>query len=448
MKKLIPVAVLLLALLVFFVMGKDPVPIASASPKDSAIAFVHLLEKGRFSSAVEHFDATMKGVMPSNKLQEAWTSLITQAGSFKRQVAVRAASFQQFRIVFVTCEFEKATLDVKVVFDNEGRIAGLFFVPSQASFEYTPPAYAKPDAFSEKDVKIGAGQWVLPGTLALPGGDGPFRAVVLVHGSGPQDRDETIGANKPFRDMAWGLASRGIAVLRYEKRTREHGKKLALMKADITVTQETVEDALAAVALLRRSEKIDPGKVFVLGHSLGGMVVPRIGLLDENIAGFIIMAGPTRPMEDMILDQTKYLFSLDGRISKTEREQLAEVKKQVARVKDPKLSADTPSSSLPLGVPASYWLDLRGYKPSEVARKLKQPMLILQGGRDYQVTMADLRGWQKTLSSRKNVKFRRYPKLNHLFIKGEGKSTPAEYLTPGHVAPSVIEDIAAWMGEQ
>jgi dienelactone hydrolase len=110
---------------------------------------------------------------------------------------------------------------------------------------------------------------------------------VLVHGSGPQDRDETIGPNKPFRDLAWGLASQGIAVLRYEKRTKKHAMKLVLIKNTITVKQETIDDALAAVALLRKTERIDPNRIFVLGHSLGGMLIPRIGARDPDVAHWI-----------------------------------------------------------------------------------------------------------------------------------------------------------------
>jgi fermentation-respiration switch protein FrsA (DUF1100 family) len=178
------------------------------------------------------------------------------------------------------------------------------------------------------------------------------------------------------------------------------------------------------------------------------MLIPRIGNLDPSIAGLIVMAGTSRPLEDVILDQMSYIFSLDGTISESEKSQLNEIKSQVARVKDPTLSAATASTDLPLGIPAKYWLDLRGYNPPEVARGLKQPMLILQGERDYQVTMEDLAGWKKYLSSKPSVEFKTYPKLNHLFIEGEGKGTPQEYNVAGHVAGIVIEDIAAWMKKQ
>ena len=413
--------------------------------RDLAVKFVDALAKQDFAGAVKNFDATMTGAAPPEKLQSIWTSLELQVGSFKRQVGVRSEKAQGYDIAFVTCEFEKSPLDVKVVFNGQKQIAGMFFVPTQSGSKSEAPAPPVKLAPGEKEVIVGSGEWALHGTLSMPQGSGPFPALVLVHGSGPNDRDETIGPNKPFRDLAEGLASRGVAVLRYDKRTREYAAKLAPLKDSITVKEETIDDAIAAVALLRRTEGINPAKVFVLGHSLGGTLIPRIGARDASITGLIVLAGTTRPMEDVILEQVSYIFSLDTANAAKKKSQLEAVRRQVALVKDPGLSVETPSIDLPLGIPAKYWLDLRGYNPAEAARSLKQPMLILQGERDYQVTMEDFAGWKKELSSRPNVEFKTYPRLNHLFIEGEGKSKPAEYGVAGHVATGVIDDIAQWI---
>jgi len=287
---------------------------------------------------------------------------------------------------------------------------------------------------------VGSGEWALPGTLTTPVGPGPFPAVVLVHGSGPNDRDETVEANKPFRDLALGLAFWGIAVLRYEKRTRQYADKVKDV-AGFTVQQETVADALTAVALLRGQPGIDPRRVFVLGHSLGGLVLPRIGQSQPALAGLIVMAGPARPLEDLILDQVSYLAALDGVVSDAEKKQIEGLQAEVAKVKAVRPGA----TDAVLGAPASYWLDLQGYDPPQAAKYLPQPMLILQGERDYQVTTADFAGWKKVLASKPNVTFKRYPKLDHLFLAGEGKSSPAEYGKPGHVDQAVVEDVAAWI---
>jgi hypothetical protein len=268
---------------------------------------------------------------------------------------------------------------------------------------------------------------------------------VLVHGSGPNDRDETVGANKPFRDLAWGLASKGVAVLRYEKRTKEHADTYKTKgHGELTVKEETVDDAVSAAAQLRATEGIDPKRVYVLGHSLGGMVTPRIAKADPQIAGLIILAGATRPLEDMIIEQTRYLMSLKGTPSADEAAKLAELESAVAKIK--KLtSADVASPAAILGAPPSYWLDLRQYDPPTVAQGLKLPMLILQGERDYQVTAVDFDRWKSALGGRPAVTFKLYPTLNHLLIAGDGKSTPAEYEKAGHVAEAVVADIAEWI---
>jgi uncharacterized protein len=343
----------------------------------------------------------------------------------------------------VSCAFERATIELRVAFDPADRIGGLGFLPPASAVPYTAPAYVTPAAFRDEAVTVDAGGWPLPGTLSMPAGDGPFPAVVLVHGSGPNDRDESLGPNKPFRDLGEGLASKGIAVLRYDKRTRVHGGRVAGLRG-FTVKDEVVDDAVAAVKKLRETRGIRPDRVFVLGHSLGGMLSPRIALGDPSIAGLILMAGPARPLEQSIVDQIRYLTMLDGTVSAEEQKALDAAIKLVADVKALK-PGDPPIVSPQFGAPASYWIDLRDFDPPAAASRLQLPMLVLQGERDYQVTMDDFAAWRRALGSRANVQFKSYPALNHLFIAGTGPSAPAEYGRPGHVDQAVVEDIAAWI---
>jgi dienelactone hydrolase len=114
-----------------------------------------------------------------------------------------------------------------------------------------------PDAFTETEVRVGSEPWVLQGTLSMPKGEGPFPAVVLLAGSGPNDRDESIGPNAPLRDIAWGLASNGIAVLRYDKRTKAHQVEMAADVAERHGARGTIDDALAAIELLRVTPGVD-----------------------------------------------------------------------------------------------------------------------------------------------------------------------------------------------
>lgn len=259
-----------------------------------ACRLVDLLAKGDYETAVKDFDPTMTLALPPAKLEEAWKSLQNAVGAFQKRQETHLARIQQYNVVFVTCKFDKALVDVKVVFDSDRKIAGLFFVPPEsAGADYQMPSYARPDATREQSVTVVSGRWSLPGTLALPSsGAGPFPVAILVHGSGPHDRDETVGANRPFRDLAMGLAAKGIATLRYEKRTRQYPDSFAARTDQVTVRDETINDALAAAAMLRGRGDIDSKRIFIIGHSLGGMVAPRIAKDDPNIAGLVIMSAP------------------------------------------------------------------------------------------------------------------------------------------------------------
>jgi fermentation-respiration switch protein FrsA (DUF1100 family) len=410
--------------------------------------FLYELKSGDFSAGFLRFDDTMKKALPEAKLKEVWEQLLVQVGEYQGETNVRTETKSGYQIVILTSQFAKALLNVRIVFDTQGRISGLFFQPAQPAQpqSYTPPDYVDLQSFIEKEVVIGSGNWSLPGTLSLPKGDGLFPAVILVHGSGPNDRDETLGPNKPFRDLAWGLASRGIAVLRYDKRTYTHAAKFYGDEfAQLTLQGETIDDALFAAQFLRETDGIDPEQIFVLGHSLGGMAAPRISEQDPNLAGLILFAAPSRPLEDVVFDQYQYSYEIQDS-PKNGREELDAIATQVARVKDPGFSASTPVVDLPLGLTPAYWFYLNDYNQVATAQAIEMPMLILQGERDYQVLAEkDFTGWQTGLQGKPNVTFILYPDLNHLFIQGTGKSTPDEYNFPGHVSQQVIDDIVSWI---
>ena len=430
----------LAALLLLVVPGADPDTLETR-----ARTFVARLNKGEYDSATKEFDDAMSKALPPDKLKAMWEGITKQVGAFQKQEKARDEKAGPYDLVFVTCKFEKMALEVKVVFDKDKKISGLNILPAQDADRFPPPAYAKKDAFTEATVKIGSGEWVLPGTLTLPKGDGPFPAVVLVHGSGPQDRDETIGRLKPFRDLAWGLASKGVAVVRYEKRTREHPLKSATTK-NFTVKDETIDDALSAAALLRTTAKIDSKRVFIVGHSQGAMMAPRMALTDMALAGIVLMAGPSRPLEDLILEQTDR--GLSDKASKPDFElKILETLRAIAtKVKEGKLTPETPPAEL-MGMSPGYWLSIVGYRPPTDAVKLKLPILILQGEADLQVTMTDFEGWKKAMAGRQNVTLKSYPKLSHFFTPSDGKGDPKEVAKIAHIPEEVVNDIAAWIGK-
>jgi dienelactone hydrolase len=337
-------------------------------------------------------------------------------------------------LVTIPVEFEKVAVNVQFTVNESAQVAGLFFHRM-----WRRPAYSRPEKFREREVTVGDDAWKLGGTLLIPAGKGPFPGVVLVHGPGPNDRDETIYSNKLFADLAEGLASRGIAVLRYDKRTKTYGARMSEM--DYTVQQETVEDAVRATALLRRQAEIDPRRVFVLGHSLGGYLAPRIAVQDGKLAGLIFLAANARPVEAMALEQAEYAASLNP--SPEVRQRLAGLRAEAAKVRA--LQPGKANPPVLMGLPLAYFLDLRGYDAPAAAQRLKVPMLFLQGGRDFQVTMKDFDLWKSAMAGRNDAAFRAYATLNHLFMAGEGKGSPAEYRVPGNVSPEPVGGIADWV---
>ena len=409
--------------------------------------FIGQLLKGEFSEAIIQFDDQMKKSLTETKLQQTWENVTYESGILLQLIPTHSSEKDNYKIIVTRCRFQRFDVDIQLVFNENGEISGLNFTPIKNV--YNPPLYVNESSFNDVDVEVGEGKWALPGTLSIPIGLDQFPGVVLVHGSGPNDRDESIGPNKIFRDLAWGLASQGICVLRYDKRTFKHAKQLTPeMIENMTVKEEVIDDALLALKLIRETKDIDTKRIFLLGHSLGATVAPRIGLEEPDLAGLIIMAGLTRSLEDTILDQYTYIYNLNGKITTQQKAELKTLKEKVDRLKDPNYKDKITPQDLPLGVPIAYWRDLQNNKTLDVAKKINLPMLILQGERDYQVLKSiDFEGWKTALKGRKNVTFKLFPNLNHLFISGKGKSTPEEYSIEGHVDEEVIKTIIQFIND-
>lgn len=349
-------------------------------------------------------------------------------------------------IVSFPVRFSNTSINVQLTIDASGQVAGLHFRPPDAPLPpgWNRPSYSKPALFHERQVTVGADRWKLGGTFTFPAGKGPFPAVVLVPGPGPNDRDESMYATRMFEDIAEGLASSGIAVLRYDKRTKVYSEQMSELA--FTLQQEIVEDALRALAVIRSQPETDPKRVFVLGHSLGGYAAPRIAQQDGKLAGAIVLGGNARPIQDVSLAQTEFLLKAKGGASANEQKRLDQMKAEAAAIASLAPGKDNPP--VLLGLPTAYFLDLKSYNPAAEARRLPIPMLFLQGERDFQVTMEDFRLWKTGLAGDKNAVFRSYAVLNGLFIPGDGPPSPPEYRKPGNVAPAVIEDIAGWISAQ
>lgn len=399
--------------------------------------FVRELGGGDFAAAIDdhHYTDAVAAQLDAAGLEQFWTGQTQALGAFTGIAGVQYTTSQGYHVLVVTAIFTEGRQRVRLVYDGEGRIAGLQFPPRPEA--WSPPGYADRSTFTETEITLQATDaCTLGATLTVPNGDDTVPGVVLVHGSGPNDRDETIGPNKPFTDLAWGLASRGVAVLRYDKRTGA----CQVDPATLTIDEETTDDAVTAVARLESHDRVS--SVFVVGHSLGGMVAPRIAARAEDLAGIAMLAAPARSLPTLIRQQTQYLTERDGTVTDSERRQRRQIERATDRIRD----LDIDEGEVVLGGGRPYWRSLQNYDQVATARALSLPRLVLQGGRDYQVTPEDdFRTWRDALDDQSTVRFEQYPQLNHLFMTGEGQPTPEEYYRPGNVARVVVADLAGWI---
>lgn len=408
------------------------------------------LKAGQYSTAVAHFDPQLEAAVPADKLKTIWETLLPlQFGKYDPAAKGQVASAEPGNIILTPLHFANGWLDMKVACDANMAIAGLRFLPGKAPRGSAPTSVRKTVSGAwgiSKPAQVTSPLGPLPATLTLPYGKGPFAAVLLVAGSGAHDRDETIGPNKPFRDIARGLAAHGIASLRYDKRTFTYATR---MSADrhLTIDDEVTDDALSAAHQLAATAGIDPHRVFVLGHSLGAMLAPRIGKRDPQLAGLVLMAAPARSLLAVSAWQVRELGSRMGMSGKRVAANEAAIRHEQKLLTA--ADAQHPPAGSFGGVPQSYWLSLHDYHQVAAARGLTMPMLILQGADDFQVSpRLDFDRWKRGLHGDAGVTFRLYPGLSHLFMPAGKTGTLADYRVPGRVASRVIAGIASWIKAQ
>lgn len=416
----------------------------------TANAVMELMRSGCFADIDQMRPPALREAVSAEDLRGPWQALLTAQGPITAVgTPLTEPAGPNTTIVKIPVTCESGGFAVLMAISHADTLDGLQFGPPEAAEPvqpWQPPSYVDPASFTDHEVTVDCEPLATGGTLSLPDAPRPAPAVVLLAGSGPADRDATMGRNKIFRDLAWGLASRGVAVLRFDKVTYTHRDALARV-TDFTAIDEYVRPAVAAVRLLREHPSVDAARVFLLGHSQGGTMAPRVAAAEPSVAGLVVLAGATQPVHHALVRQMRYLASVGEPGADPDADPTVQsITRQCALVDSPELSSSTPERLLPLGVPAPYWLDLRSYDPVAVAAQLDKPMFIAQGGRDYQVTLSeDLIGWQAGMADRRGVTIRVYPTHNHLFFAGSGPSTPAEYEPAQHVDEAVVTDIAHWV---
>ena len=395
-----------------------------------------LLEE-RYEDAYNNYDHNdqMTEMVNPDEYRNIFEELKKTAGQFIEFNGNDSSQKGIYSIVTMGVLFEKQNYNMNVSFDENRDIAGLNFSL------YTFGEEVLPEGTREIDVEFGLQEWKLTGKITLPEADGVYPALVLVHGSGPNNMNETVGLNEPFKDIAYKLAQKGIAVLRYDKRTFTYGEKIAELK-DFTVYDETIEDAAEAVEFLGTLDYIDNDSIYLLGHSLGAYLMPRIAEKTPKAAGYVMESGIYSSLGEIIPYQINYLNNLDGVITEEEKKMSEDTEAMAYKTFNPETIEE---NEIVLGAYKAYWEDLAGYNPLEKAAEIQKPVLVLQGDRDYQAPVEEYNSIKEALGYKSNFEFKLYPGLNHLLMFGEGKSAPQEYYTQNTVYEPLLNDLAEFV---
>lgn len=449
---------------------------AQDTPETPQEIVFSLLKDGNGKMLYFMCDSQVQQAVDIGSLNSLWKNMEAQAGKY-----VSHGQWQDFPglegAVYSNISFENEKMALLIVFNEDGMVSGLRILPpledndEDEAGRNADTAAVRNDA-EENDEKsttqknmedtaadwnvtecaVQTKSWTLPALLTGPDSERERTPIViLVHGSGPNNKDESIGPNKVFKELAEELAAYGIASLRYDKRTLIYGHGAFSNPEKVTLAEETIDDAVSAAAL---AGSMGFRHIFILGHSLGAACAPLIAL-QCSTSGIIMMAAPARPMKEMLEEQTKVISPYNS------QETMEQLRKATETI------------------PADYLKEV-DYDRMQVAQEIAGkdiPTLILQGERDYQVTMEDFGIWKEAFSTAcgpeikktaeeaaekatgtdgsdvtgkecvidSDIIMKSYPGLNHIFHKGEGVPSPAEYMQKGRIPEQVIRDIAGFI---
>ncbi|KMK78021.1 alpha/beta fold hydrolase [Alkalihalobacillus pseudalcaliphilus] len=377
-----------------------------------------------------YFADELKERLTVDELREQWETIHQVHSHLENQQGPKVSHNNQHDIVEYLYDTEQGTVKMRMIFDESKQLTSLNFSDEVI--------VQMPEGVMEEEVTVGEGnEFELGGTITVPSEiEGKIPVVVIVHGSGPNNRDGEMLELTPYRDIAWGLAERGIASIRYDKRTLIYPE--AFMNQDFTWYEETVDDAVLAAEIVSSDDRFD--QVYLVGHSLGGMAGPVILSESDRFDGFISLAGSLRSFSDIIMDQFEYLHQT-GHVPEEQLERI-----RVEYEKSKKLH-ELDGGETVFGLPVTYLNTMEDFRYEAFFEESKKPIFIVQGEDDYQVTFKDYQSWQEALENYEPVTFQLYPGLNHFFVHYEGphKGTPNEYGYGGSFSEDVLDDMARWM---
>ncbi|MFC7226015.1 alpha/beta fold hydrolase [Salinirubellus salinus] len=387
----------------------------------------HLYAVGAFEDARRYYADRFDADLDTEELRGGWDAWTATAGRFEGVAGTVHRTQEGFDVVKVVGAFQTGLVAIDFVFGGNADVVGLFHSNPNTG-EYAPPGYAASEAVVESGVALSEASCGLPAVLTTPSdsGSGTVPGVVLVGDDGPRDRNGAVGPNRPLQDLAWGLADRGVASLRYDSRALSCDS----LAPEATTLDALVEDATVAVERLRSLDGVGP--VAVLGHGLGGWIAPRVAAA-ATVDGVAVLAAPGRPLTTTRPEAAQRVAEVDGTVEDTEQRWVDHVTSEADRVGD--LAADETA----LGATGAFWASVADYDPVAETSGLSVPTHLLFGGRDFEVPEADRQRW--TEAGAVQV----VDAANHLLQTGEGPATPGEYAIPNTVAEAVVTDVAEFV---
>ncbi len=411
----------------------------SGSYQEVAMSYVKEIMEEDYQAISNNYnyDEEMMKLVNDNQLNIVFESLITQNGKIIEVQNSNEIAQGAYVIVQVPTLLEKDNITINVVFDVDRNIAGVNFSEYiEPLNEVVSPIHLPTGATEVETPMIMRDGKELSGTLTLPNLEKLGPIVVLVHGSGPNDRDETIYGNTIFRDIAYLLAEKGIASYRYDKRTYLYSEESA-EDTTFTVYDETINDVVDIVSILKSSDEVNKDEIYVLGHSLGGYCIPRIAQ-ETEVAGYIMMAAPVSDLKTIMEEQFQYLSNFSD-----DKTYFDEALEELKRLENIEILKET---DVIMGMGAAYWKDILSYEPLIEANTIDEPILVLQGEEDYQVTMSEYMLWKDEFEEKSNWSFISYEGLSHLMMPGDISENPNQYYTiKNNVDKRVSDDIAEFL---
>lgn len=400
--------------------------------EEIAVEYFEEMKNGEFENVEAAYTDEVAAALAKGKLEEAFAQVIGESAVGEIYES-RAEESGEYIVVTIHAILDKRSLICTLVFDENEKIAGI-----NLNYGELPTETEETVAYTEEAIEVG--EYELAGVLTIPKNVENPKIAVLIQGSGSTGMDCVIGqaGNAVFRDIAHGLAERGVAVIRFDKRYYSYPE---LASDGLTIFNESIDDVNSAIKMASEDGRF--GEIYIIGHSQGGMIAPYISESNENVAGFIALAGTPRHLEDVILDQNVDALKAANYSEEDIETALKSVKEDISKIKN--LKGDEEGMTL-ITIDSGYWYSLNQTTGEDIASSFDCRALIMQGDKDFQVNSEkDFGLWKELLADKENVEFKLYEGLNHLFMPSDGTMNITEYDKAANVDDSVIADMADWI---